>query len=598
MEPYELKLESWTLNNVFNRIKNSRVVQPPYEKAWYYSNKFFLDKRYWLNDFATIPWDIVDDYKINWITYLLVHNYTYNLWYVYSLNWTTATNITPWWFFISSNSPKRFAIGKWLIWPRNSTWRTVDLPVSWETDWTEFDWTLIPSYAGWYIKFKYTWVQNVAVWDYIVFKDWALLWAVNRVEYIDSDYIFIIATNIRWTIPRQWTVFDLYKQADWVIEWPVLLAGYTNWVNLIITDWENPSVFFPVLLTKKEVIDIVNFDWNIWALTSNKLFFSRTTYEDNTNFYPTDSYWVTDWFKLFSLWKVLLLFAWINKLYVPTTSTTDKTLIYAWYDVNYQWELYSKYSCIFADQTIYVLQKDKQLKQIDIIQYNTTSYDLKVSDVLTQTKWLFNILEDWWEVYINSNQRFLNFLYYKNNKTINFQYDKMYQHFIENDYNVKIYKFWELILSTGKILKESLYTDNWVEYEQEINFILDTTHYIYKPYIIRTMFWLVENLFNVKLDIEFEIWWIIKKLNKVLSSFDFDNRLSETLTGDEVIWWDKVPNEQIEYNGNIVSIQSTILYTGRFIRFKYSGTNRFMIWDSFILTDRTKLFINEPLLTN
>ena len=41
MEPYEFKLESWTLNNVFNRIKNSRVVQPPYEKAWYYSNKFF-----------------------------------------------------------------------------------------------------------------------------------------------------------------------------------------------------------------------------------------------------------------------------------------------------------------------------------------------------------------------------------------------------------------------------------------------------------------------------------------------------------------------------------------------------------------------------
>ena len=598
MEPFEFKLESWTLNNVFNRIKNSRVVQPPYEKAWYYSNKFFLDKRYWLNDFATIPWDVVDDYKINWITYLLVHNYSYNLWYVYSLNWTTTTNITPWWFFISNNSPKRFAIWKWLIWPRNSIWRTVDLPVSWETDWTEFDWTLIPSYAGWYIKFKYTWVQNVAVWDYIIFKDWALLWAVNRVEYIDSDYIFIIATNIRWTIPRQWTIFDLYKQADWVIEWPVLLAWYTNWVNLIITDWVNQSVFFPVLLTEKEVIDVVNFDWNVWALTSNKLFFSRTTYEDNTNFYPTDSYWVTDWFKLFSLWKVLLLFAWINKLYVPTTNTTDKTLIYAWYDVNYQWELYSKYSCIFADQTIYVLQKDRQLKQIDIIQYNTTSYDLKVSDVLTQTKWLFNVLEDWWEVYINSNQRFLNFLYYKNNKTINFQYDKMYQHFIENEYNQKIYKFWELILSISNIFKESWYTDNREEYEQEINFILDTTHYLYKPYIIRTMFWLVENLFNVKLDIEFEIWWTIKKLNKILSSFDFDNRLSETLTWDEVIWWDEVPNEQIEYNGNIVSIQSTLLYTGRFIRFKYSGTNRFMIWDSFILTDRTKLFINEPLLTN
>jgi hypothetical protein len=41
---------------------------------------------------------------------------------------------------------------------------------------------------------------------------------------------------------------------------------------------------------------------------------------------------------------------------------------------------------IFDDQTIYVLQADRQLKQIDIQQNNATTFDLLVKDALVGTK--------------------------------------------------------------------------------------------------------------------------------------------------------------------------------------------------------------------
>lgn len=603
MKPIDFKLEKWSLNQSFNRIKNCRVVQPPYEKAWYYSNKFFLDKRLGLQLFTSLTnRHIVDEAIINWVRYYLVHYYEFNMWYIYALDWTSLVNVTPDWFWITSDSPKKICIGKWIYWPRNSIWRLIESPESWTADWTQPWWTLTPSYSWWYIKFKYSWVQNIAIWDYILWKVWALKWWINRVEYYDqaTDTVYVIWTNTRWTIPQVWDAFDLYKAKDIdlntiVNEWNTIVFWWRYWLDLIILNWINVATSIPILTTTSAypILDLTNFDWNIFALTSNAIYFSRTTYEDNTQFYPLDRFNIVNGKKIFSIWKALLLFWQTNKIYSSINLWWDQT--YAWYDVNYQWELYSKYSCIFADQTIYILQKDKQLKQIDIIQYNTTSYDLKVSDVLTSTVWLFNWIEAWWDVYINSDQRYLNFLYVKDWKTINYQYDKMYQHFIENYYNYTLYKLTDHILSIWKIFVENWYTDELVEYNQEVNMLIDTWMTIYKPYILRTIFWLTNNLFEVNLWIEFELWWTINTIDKVLDNFEFDNRFNTNIIWDELLEQSK---ESTKFNWNIVSIQSNLMKWWRFIRLKYYSQNRFMIWDSFIITDETKPYINEPLLTN
>lgn len=605
MKPIEFNLQKWTLNSTFLRVKNCMVTLPPYEKYWYSSDRFFLDKRLWLEEYDTVNWDVVDDYTINWIRYYLVHNYSQNQWYIYAINNWVLTQISSTSFAIDSNSPKRFTIGKWIIWSPNSSWRTVDTPVEWTSDWVDINWTLIPSYAWWYIKFKYTWVANISVWDYLLWRWWALKWWINRVEFIDTNTweVYIIWTNIRWTIPKHWTEFDLYKwkvndtdTATITNEWPTLLVWWTQWLYMLITNWYTQANLFKIIDTvpSNPIIDIVNFDWNVFVMTKDSVYFSRTTYEDNTQFYPLDRFWIFDWQKLFSLWKALLCFAWVNKLFVK--STIDWIEEYVWYDVNYDWNLFSKYSCIFADQTIYILQSDKQLKQVDIVQYNSTAYDLKVTDVLLETPWLFNTL-DWWEMYINSNQRYINFLYIKNWNTINYQYDKMYKHFIEQHYNKIIYKFTDHILSSNQIFIENWYADDWVEYEQEINFLINTEFLMYKPYILRTIFGLVPNLFKVNLNIEFELWWKIDTINKTLENFNFDNRLSTTITWDELLE-DTTNSESTEYNWTIVSIQSNLMKVWRFIRFKYYSQNRFMIGNSYVIADESKTYRNEPLLTN
>ena len=595
MENIPFELIQWQLNTTYNRVKNCMVVKPPYENAGYYSNQFFLDKRLWLEELRQLPWEVVDDYEIDWIRYYLVHNYETMTWSVYCFDWLWVAQNISWWFTINLDSPKKFAIGKWLVWPKYiSTPRTIIWPEEWTAAWEDY-WSLIPNYAWWYIKFQYDWVQNLTIWDYIVWRAWALLWWINRIEYVDSSgYVYIIWTNSRWTVPTTWMTFDTYLQADDVYEWDTLLVWHSTWVKLIFTDWINTANSFDVL-SWQPIKDLVNFDWNIFALTNDYVFFSRTTYEDNTQFYPLDRFQCIKWEKLFPMGKVMLLFAWSNKLFVPIENSTtwDK---YVWYDVNYQWDIFSKYSMIFDDQTIYILQSDKQLKKVDITPYNSTSYSLTVSDVLITTKWLFSQL-DWWEIYMSANQRYLNFLYVKDWTTINYQYDKMYNHFIEQYYDKIIYKFWDHILSSWQVFTEWGYTDDWEEYEQEVNFLIDTSLFIYKPYILRTIFWLIDNLFDVNLKVLFELWARLDKIEKRLNSFDFDNRLSDTITWDELLE-NTTNNEQVIYDWSIASIQSNLLKVWRYIKFTYHSYNRFMLGNSYVITDKSKIFINEPLFTN
>ena len=586
MEPISFELTSWTLNQVFNRIKNCRVVKPPYDD-WYYSNKFFLDKRFWLEQFFSQAWrKFLDISTIKWIEYVLYQEWWKS--YVWAINGTSIVNVTPSWFNINSDTPIKLVFGKWITWVKEST-RTIWVPSIQSWWWVEFQ--LVPWYSSWYVIFTYSWTKNLAVWDFIVFKSWALAWWINRIEHIEWWNIYIIWTNARWTLPKSWDEIDIYKA--WTTEYgTTLVMPHKTWLDLVILNWINTANSFRILTTSSEpIIDCVNFDWNIFALTRTHMYFSRSTFDENTQFYPLDYYFIDWWYKLFAMWKALLVFWRQNKLFAAANSTTSNVW-YVWYDVNYNWDLYSKYSCIFTDQTIYILQKDKQLKQIDIVQNNTTTFDLKLIDVIPQTKWLFNSLE-WWEVFITSDSRMINFLHIKDWVTTNYQYDKMYQHFIEQEYNKQIYYFWNKILSKDKIYIENNYLDDWEEYEQDINFSIDTWPNIYKPYILRTIFWLVPNEFNINLDVKLELWWKIFNINKDLLWFEFDGRLNTTLTLDELIWFDELPSESTEYNWTIASIQSTIAMIWRFIKFKYSSKNRFMMWDSFIISDKQKPYINE-----
>ena len=209
---------------------------------------------------------------------------------------------------------------------------------------------------------------------------------------------------------------------------------------MAVLNGHNESIVIDVLTTTEPIIDLINFDGSIFTMTETHVYFSRAKFDDNTQFYSLDNFPVDGGYKLFPIGKAMLVFGRQNKL-IAAANATGTTIGYVMYDANYGGDLYSKYSYIFADQTIYLLQNDKQLVQVDLVQNNNTSFNVVTKPALTQSRGKFEDLSGG-EVFINSSDRFLNFLYVKESDTLNIQYDKYYNHWIDNEYiGKKIYKY-------------------------------------------------------------------------------------------------------------------------------------------------------------
>lgn len=583
MEPLLLDMKVWTLNQTYEKIVNCIVTKPAYKLNWIYSSEFFLDKRLGLNSIYALTWyTFTDCITIRWIDYYYCNNWTKSK--IISSNWVTFTDIYPTWFDINSSSPIKLVKWKWVYWTKKISlvvWSWITFEQS--NDWNTF--TSLPWYTWWYVVVPVTATPTwVVEWDYMNFTWTSVLkWWVNKIFKVDWNNLFILWTNIRWTIPKAWDTIDIYSDTS-----NNILVWHSTWVSIINLNWLAMTTKIDVLITSS-IKDIVNYDWNIFALTENQLYYTRSTFDDNVQFYPLDFFKIDNWYKLFVTWKSLLVFADTNKLIASANSTWWVSVWYVWYDVNYNWNVFSKYSTIFADQTIYIIQDDKQIMQVDIKQNNNTSFELFTKNIMTWNRW---ILEDisWWEIFISSTDRFLNIFYVSWSTTTNYQYDKQYNHWLYHTYAKKIYwtfksyNNWYVLFTNWNICTQSWYTDIWTSYSQEVSFMSSWwIEQMNQPAIVRTLFWFVPVPFNVNLNIKIEIWWTMEEINNTLSSYEFDNRLS---------WW-AIPEWQVTYNGNLISLQTAIYKLWRFITFKYSWSNRFSIWPSYILQDKTKIFVNE-----
>jgi len=601
MDKLPFMLEVGTLNQTYNKIKNCRVVKPSYELDGSYSTEFFLDKRFGLESyFADATKKFLDYIDVKSIRYYLYKEGSKH--YIGTYDGSSFHVITTGWFTVDANSPVRLA-----------TWRggygsskgvgTIDTGIALEQDtWSTF--TELPGYTGGYVKFHYTGWGTPVAWDYITFKDWVLKGGTNKIMKVAAGYIYIIGTNARGSLPMVWNTFEVFSSI-----WTTLLLGHTTWVSMAVLNGHNEAKLINVLTTTESIIDVLNFDGSIFAMTETHVYFSRAKFDDNTQFYPLDNFPVDGGYKLFPIGKAMLVFGRQNKL-IAAANATGTTIGYVMYDANYNGDLYSKYSFIFADQTIYMLQADKQLMQVDLVQNNNTSFNVSVKNILTQNRGKFEDLSGG-EVFINISDRYINFLWVNGADTTNIQYDKQYTHWIENVYvGKKIYSFgsWAGVLTDGAIFSEGGYLDGLVEYAQEINFSINGNDQIFMPYTVRTLFWMLPNwlidvaepkwIFDIDLEISLDLGAKMKSIKKSLKNFKFDSRLESVATGDELIWFDWALNEWIEYNGNIASIQSNIQKTWRYTYFKYTSINRFIIGHSYVFTEKTKPFINEMDLNN
>ena len=595
------QMEAGSLNQIYDKIINCKVVKPPYEWVeWIYNKDFFLDKRDWLEFLKEDTLNTYTDIKkINWVNHYLFNNWSSVFVWVERLTWWINT-ITTWeiivnWSDEEHNSPIKMVRCYWPNWQVILswwiTWATVgSLTTSWDTvvdsqEWNTTEWVKITSTN---IN------SSVVIGWYIQFNSWILKWNANKIYRVDlaTNSLYIIWTNYKGSLPLIWDTFKIY----WQSHWENILVGTKNGLTLYNTNWENIVTWLQWLVTW-EILDIETFDWVIFVLTNTTIYFSRKKFDENTWFYPLDKFSSNGATKLINVWKTLLaIWWWINKAYSKTKDSNWLTQ-YIESDIDYQWELFSKYSYIFSDSTFYILQKDKQLVQIEIVSVSELTFNMVAKNIQTNTRWLFESITTW-NVITSENDRFLNFINIEVLETWKlstiYQYDKQYNHWLIDKIEYDVYFYWDRTWINWWVAKKSSVTKDIIkEYKQEINFMVNEKNKIILPYLVRTNFWLTWTALNVDLDIEFTEWSLIRKINKNLNNYSFDNLLNE-LSIEDMVW----DTTWTVYNWNTVSIQHNIMRSWRFFKMKYSSLNRFIIGESYIPYKKSKYYINEILQTN
>jgi hypothetical protein len=553
----------------------------------------------WWSD--TSSWSEVKKYWFNYYkndyTAITLSQYSYEI----NPDLTLLTNYGNW-FYLDTYTNKAVVTITNYIWTVES--------VSEEQVWFV---SSIPSYDNWYLSLDYTGTITYDSW-YLLFTTWALKWVTVKFESNDAGKLFLLWTDIRWTIPSELDEFKVFRYT-----WDNIYVWWTEWLYQVTLDWvyESPSIIQSLTPTLDPIIWITKFNWSIFALTKSKVYYSNYSTYSNWDFYVLNFFNVIGWYRLFNIWKSIVVFAWENKIISPVV-LWEKQLFWM-YDLNYNWNLFSKYSCIFADQTMMMYQDDKQLMECDIIETAKNTFDISVKQVSVNVRWLFDNIF-WWEVFFDNSDNELILLNVKEDaltdswySTTTYVYNKQHNHWTVNEYAFKINNFWTEYRDIYWIDRPAIlwinhlstvsnnYLDLWtIAYDQEVNMRLWDWERLMMPYIIRTLFGMPDTPLDITLETSFEIWGKKEIQEKNLTWFEHDLRITtpeESL--DDLIWFD---NDEFSYwaiyDWSVVWIQSNIMKTWRFVFFKYHSTNRFVIWKSFVITDKTKTFINELTLTN
>lgn len=595
MKMLPINMEVWNLSQQYDRIKNCMAVRPPYEVEWSYSNELFLDKRKWLSEKETVTaWYVIYDYvDIAWTRYYLYKNGT-QLFIGVFIAWV-FTQISSWY---QDSWVHKIILWRWATWPTvnlDPTYYAAQNPTY--TKPNNKDFPSLPNYSGWYAKLDYDKTGLVPITDdhYMVFRNGPLVWLTTKVLTVESwalESVYFVS-NSRGTLPyAAWqtgtgATFDAYTSYG-----NVILIWHEDGVNMLVVDWTNQVQSYALAVTEEPVLDMATFNGSIFFLTKSFLHFSEKQEHSNTMFHPLDYFEITGGESLFVIWKAMIVFAMNNQIIAPLAKV-DGTFIFAGYWANYAGKPFWKESVIFADWTVYILQKDKQLMEVAISQQDNVTFEIQTKNAMEWNRWIFDSIPDTSDVKIMSDQRYLHFLVRETAKTTNYRYDKQMKFWSVDDYAVRIEKFSDEVLSWNVISEESWYQDLWADYQQEVKFSFRPWPLMWFVQYLRTLFWLIEEAIDVNFKVEFDLWWRNDVFEKRLTSFEADTRLSESLTWEELVGYDEVPESQTEYDWRCLSVQIATMKTWRFVTFTYSWINRFQIWHSVVLYDESKPYVNE-----
>ena len=573
METLQYQLQEGTLNSVYDKIYNCRVIAPTYEVNGLYSNKFMLDKRLWTKKIDALykPWyTFTDVAKVKWTKYYLANNWAKA--FLYHEDWTQITT----WIDIDSDSPIRMVTTKWAWGTIIDSWTFTEVALALDsTTGTEDGWA--------YIKIK---VPGCTIWQYIIFNDWLLKWGTNRIEYIDGDYIYIIGTNSRWTLPEVWQAYTVYETFS-----ETLTIWGTTWAYMYNVNWNTTITW--TLIAPIVILDMTVFNWQLMLLSDRWIWYSKATFDGNTNIYPRDLLkWYT-WKSLINLGTSVLAMGDKSKSeLIKDIRWVGGSIWFVAHQLELTSEMFGKYSYIYKDWIFLMLTGDKRLPTVDIQNINNTLSRTVLNYSDSKFRWLFS--DVWDESFVNEDGTFVHFISHESWKSKIYELDFEYKHWIIHDYDFLIYKKedWQ-ILWTDWVYEVSWYDDLWVEYKQEINFSSWDTLEVYQPYkYIRSIIGMLEWKTDIQLDIEIELWAKIKHVMKKFKNYQFDKTDAEWIS--ELIWFEK----STIYGGTIASLQQPILLSARYVRYKYSSLTRFILWESLIFFEKQEAKLNNEWVGN
>ena len=589
LKEFKKYLNVWTTNVEYEKIFNCRVINPTYEKdKWLYNNEFFLDKRLWLKEFVSEDYHYTDDVVIYNNKYYLYHNDTEM--FVWVKDWNSIKKIS-WPHLYSPNNPIRFTKWESANWIKKesdltiSSWATYDdntLIVN--EDWVYDDWYIILDVWEWF---------DIEAWDKVLFKSNVYAWATVEVELYQWWLIYVMWINDRGSLPISGDKIDIYKDS-----WLVPLIWTSEWVMAIHINWTDECSSTNVLVWN--IDDLDEFNWNIFVAKNETMYFSRKTYHDNVQFYrASDRRRIRGLYKFISNGKVMIALWDDNRLISPLVSDVADSQWFTSYPLEYDSKLYSKYSYTFNEWTLYILQADKMLMKIDTVWINGTAFNLSSSSTVESVRWLLSDIDDYdspnkWELYVNHNKNDtkLHFLYNKKTGgTIEYEYDKVYKHWLLHQYEESIYKISDQFLCNWHVCDIGWYTDLWKEYKQSINYTIKTPSLITKVWLVRMIMW-ISNDFPLKYNIDIDVESSHSVTRK---SYKINHMTFDTMPIDHSLDFFNITNngKDNKHNGVIASVQINPMMSGRIHRYDINWYDRFIYWYSYTLAVDSNIFVNE-----
>lgn len=466
-------------------------------------------------------------------------------------------------------------------------------------------------YKGWYLKLKLTKANirdSVVTWTHLLFdnNDSNLQGVSTKIHYTETSYIdylgvtinlpsselyvYVRGTNLAGTKPFVWELVSVTSDIGTIplvatqtklVSLHTILAGSTiTWVKAVdlyeCEDWD-------------EIVDVTIYNWVVFILTQNKLLYSRMLTESNINFYPLDFFNDIRWgLRLIDFGKMLVIFGEVNAV-VTTVTWTNGSIWYVYTWLNYNDDLYSKYSAISAMGSLYVLQADKQFMKLDIATVTNIDYQVTATNMIQNVRGLFeNVI---WDVYMNKWKKDIYVIdtwafgthYYKNNIE--------YQHWDTGDYLNKTFKIQDMLYWDDLYEFNTDFFDNTVDYPEQyvwFDFGWESLHTLKQVQYVKFILWLNEKIVDYTLEIQYQIAGNIT--TKVID-------LSNYPVNIEIVWydwglWDSQLNETLLWEGNpqdtatlgnFISVTVGVWITASVFDFRLkSKENWFIYWGSII----------------